>query len=309
MSRFARRKVLHFGLGLVLALPIALFGAERLAAGKGMAARAGGAAVEAVSPRPLDQRVVMSGHSLTDRLAEPLGWMVRAAGGPAGAITLSTIPGSPLDWRWNNPAPHVDAREEIGRFDVLVITERVPLSNTLPWHNSDEEALRWARHAWQDGAGGRGAEVLLYASWVPRHVDPSQESDPDAALPWRERLDREFGWWEEIMAHVNANRPEGAPPMRMIPATLVMAAIHDAIAEGRAPAGVDDIDAFFIDDIHPDTLGAHAVSLAHFAVIYARDPRGLPSPPRVSNAIWSWLTETVWDVVTGHPGTGVVQEG
>lgn len=263
-----------------------------------------------VAARPLDLRIILSGHSLTDPMGQALPRLVRAAGGAGDRIALSTIPGAPMDWRWNNRTHPPDAREDIAGFDVMVQTERVSLSGTRPWHNSDDEALRWARHGWENGAGGQGAEVLLYASWVTLDTGPGFDThgDADLALPWRARLDREFAAWEEIMDHVNANRPEGAAQMRMIPATLVMAAVYDAIERGNAPEGLDDIRQLFTDDIHLTPLGAWLVALTHYAVIYARDPRGLPGPEGATQALVDWAPALVWQVVTGYPGTGV-QDG
>ncbi|MCC5971103.1 MAG: hypothetical protein JJU15_14255 [Pararhodobacter sp.] len=265
--------------------------------------------VAPVGAQPLDRRIILSGHSLTDAMREELPRLVRAAGGPVGSVALSTIPGSPMDWRWEHRTNPPDARADIADFDVMVQTERVALSGTRPWHNSDDEALRWARHGWENGAGGQGAEVLLYASWVTLDTGPGHDThaDPDRDLPWRDRLDREFAGWEAIMAHVNANRPDGAPQMRMIPATLVMAAVYDAIDGGQAPEGLSDIRQLFSDDIHAAPLGAWLVALTHYAVIYARDPRGLPGPEGgvASPALVDWAQVLVWDVVTGYPGTGV----
>ncbi len=262
--------------------------------------------VAPIDPQPLDRRVVLSGHSLTDPLPGPLERLVRAAGGAANTIHRSTIPGSPMDWRWNNRAEPVDARESIAEYDVLVITERVSLSGTRRWHESDDWALRWARHAWENGAGGAGAEALLYASWVAFQRDPPADShDPDIALPWRERLDREYADWQAILAHVNANRPDSAPEMRMIPATRVMAAVYDAIAEGRAPAGLSDIGVLFSDDIHLSAMGAHLVALTHFAVLYGRELQGLPRPREVPAETWHWMKRLVADVVSADPATGV----
>lgn len=263
--------------------------------------------VAPVTPRSLDLRVILSGHSLTDPMGQALPRLVQAAGGPEDRIALSTIPGAPLDWRWNNRTAPPDARDDIAGFDVMVQTERVSLSGTRRWHNSDEEALRWARHGWNEGAGGAGAEVLLYASWVSLDTGPGFDThgDEDRSLPWRIRLDREFAGWEEIMAHVNAHRPADAPQMRMIPATLVMAAVYDAIAVGSAPGGLHDIRQLFTDDIHLSPLGAWLVALIHYAVIYARDPRGLPGPQGASPELVDWAQALVWEVVTGYPGTGV----
>lgn len=248
----------------------------------------------------LHARVVMSGHSLTDPLLDPLQAMVRAAGGPRDSVFLSTIPGSPLEWRWNNP-PGLDLRARISEFDVVVLTERVALSNTAPYHHSADYALRFAQLGW-----GAGAEVLLFASWVGLDTGPEfagQGSDPDAGLPWRERLDRELAAWEEIRAHVNAHRPSDAPQMRLIPAISVMAEIHDQIEAGRAP--ISDIRALFRDDIHPSELGAWITALTHFAVIYRRNPAGLTRPDGMSAAVGRWYEELVWRVVSAHPGAGL----
>ncbi|MFN3955533.1 MAG: hypothetical protein ACK4LQ_13855 [Pararhodobacter sp.] len=255
----------------------------------------------------LERRIVLSGHSLTDPIAAPLEALGIVAGAPRGRVERSTIPGSPLDWRWNNRPDGVDARAEIARFDVLVLTERVPLSNTMPWHNSPDEALRWARHAWEQGAGGRGAEVLLYASWVS--LTPEREgagSDPEGHLPWRERLDLEAPRWQAIVDHVNAGRPDGVPPMRLIPANRVMAAVHDAIIAGQVP-GLEGIEALFSDDIHLSEVGAWLVALTHFAVIHRTDPRGLPGPmrPALPSETRDALAELAWQVVRREPAAGV----
>ena len=255
----------------------------------------------------LERRIVLSGHSLTDPIATPLETLGIAAGGPRGRVERSTIPGSPLDWRWNNTPNGADARAEIARFDVLVLTERVPLSNTMPWHNSPDEALRWARHAWENGAAGQGAEVLLYASWVS--LVPEREgagSDPEGHLPWRERLDLEAPRWQEILDHVNAHRPEGVPPMRLVPANRVMAAVHDAIAAGDLP-GLGGIEALFSDDIHLSEVGAWLVALTHHAVIHRADPRGLPGPmrPPLPAETRDALADLVWQVVQDEPAAGL----
>jgi len=263
------------------------------------------APLRAQTARPLDLRVVLSGHSLSDGVRDPLEAMVRAAGGPRATVDLSTIPGSTLEWRWQH-APGLDLRARVAEFDVVVLTERVALSNTVPWHASADYALRFARLAWEQGAGGQGAEVLVYASWVSFETGPAyagQGADPDIGLPWRARLDREAAAWEEIRAHLDARRPPGALPVRMVPAIAVMAALFDEIAAGRAPIG--DIRALFVDDIHPNALGAWLVALVHFAVIYRRNPAGLTRPEGISPAVARWYEDLVWRVVRADPAAGL----
>ena len=258
----------------------------------------------------LTARVIQSGHSLTDPIPPVLTRMVHAAGG-SGVIAQSTTPGSPMEWRWKHPTATPDARLQISDFEILVLTERVPLSNTLPWHGSEKSALEWFEHAWAKGNGGNGAETVLYASWVGIDSGPSGPNpynDPEAHVPWRDRLPLESARWEQIADSVNANRPEGSPAMRVIPGPQIMAAIHDGIADGTAP-DLKDISELFSDTIHLNDLGAYAISLAHFAVIYGRDPRGLPADVGAgkspSPALAAWLQEIVWKTVTTYERSGV----
>lgn len=252
--------------------------------------------------RPLTQRVIQSGHSLTDGILEPLRQIVKSEGGNAVVIDQSTIPGSPMDWRWNNTpcCGQPDARYDIGRYDTLVLTERVPLANTMPWHNSPDEALRWFANAWTKGNDGNGAETILYATWVEIDSGTNSENpnnDPERHIRFRNRLPLEMERWEAILNHVNQNRPAGSAPMRMIPGPLLMAAIYDEIAAGRAP-GLTDISDLFDDDIHLNEQGSYYIALAHFAVIYGRDPRGMQNLGGTTPDQARWMQELVWRVLS-----------
>lgn len=272
------------------------------------------ALAETATEYPLDLRVVMSGHSLTDPIPGPLAIMVTAAGGPKEGlvIDLSTIPGSPAEHRWDNDLNlPIDARRDIANYDVLVLTERVPVRSTAKWHHSHDIALKWFERAWKDGNGGRGAKTVYYASWIgvesgPGNKDPYDLPD-EQLIPFRERLDLEMGDWQDIANFVNKNRPKDSPPMRVIPGPKVMAAIFDGIAAGTAP-GLSAMRELFEDNIHPNSLGAYPIALAHFAVIYGRDPRTVPTMRGVSG--WptaqqqDWFKDLVWNVVRAYPDSG-----
>ena len=228
-----------------------------------MSASAPQAAEPGALPKPFSVRVIQSGHSLTDPIPDRLIAMLRAMGTELPVVARSTVPGSPMDWRWNHPASP-DARATIGNYDVLVLTERVPLSGTMPWHDSEKQALQWFAHAWSDGNGGAGAETVLYATWVSLNSGPDAENpynDPEGHIPWRERLPLELARWEQIADYVNQNRPERSPPMRVIPGPLVMIAMDDAIKQGKAP-GLADISDLFSDGIHLTDVGAYLIALA-----------------------------------------------
>lgn len=264
--------------------------------------------------RPFDLRVIMSGHSLTDPIPDPLFAMVQAAGGGASKgmkIDADTVPGSPIEHRWENRGRTPDSREDIANYDVLVLTERVALRQTMDFHHTKDLTLKWFDLAWTKGNGGRGAETVFYASWIPVSSGPDSKEDhysDEIFIPFRERLMLEMGSWQEIVDHVNRNRISGSPPMRAIPGPMIMAAVYDAIAVGTAP-GLSSMPDLFSDDIHVNDLGAFLISLAHFAVIYGRDPRSIPDLrgerdwPRGAQA--DWMKQLVWDVVRAYPDSGL----
>lgn len=264
--------------------------------------------------RPFDLRVIMSGHSLTDPIPIPLTAMVQAAGGAAAEgmrIDADTVPGSPIEIRWNERGRTPDAREDLANYDVLVLTERVPVRSAMQWHRTKELSLDWFNLAWTSGNGGRGAETVLYASWISTTSGPGNQDAYDSeeqTIPFRERLELEMGSWQEIADHVNRSRVEGSPPMRAIPGPLVMAAVYDAIAAGTAP-GLTAMTDLFEDSIHVNYLGGFLIALAHFAVIYGRDPRSIPDLRGEGN--WpsrdqaDWMKQLVWDVVRAYPDSGL----
>ncbi len=266
-------------------------------------------------PRPFSARVIQSGHSLTDPIIPALSAIVAAVGGreaQQGVIDGSTVPGSPMQIRWKDrPQSGPDAREDIAKYDVLVMTERAPVLSAIEWHDSQGMALRWFKHARAKGNGGRGADMILYASWVhvdsgPGFKDPSD--DPEGQLPFRERMGLEMPRWQGIADYVNANRPPNAPEMPVIPGPLIMAAVYDAIKAGTAP-GLTDIRQLFRDSIHINDDGAYLIAAAHFAVIYRRDPREVPSrmglQPVPAPETAEFMKEIVAQVLRDYPGSGL----
>lgn len=269
--------------------------------------------VQSSGSRPFLTRVIQSGHSLTDPIVPVLDTMVAVANqheNRGQMIDRSTIPGSPMEWRWNHRTDVPDARHDIADYEVLVITERVSLSNTVLWHHSECMALRWFIHAWTEGDSGLGAVTLLYATWVDTDSGPGFDNsynDPEGHLMFRERLTLEMARWQDIADYVNANRPKGSPPMRIIPGPLIMAAVYDAIDAKQAP-GLNRIEDLFSDKIHLNAQGAYLIALAHFAVIYDYDPRNILSGlPRIEEPNYdtaTWMKQLVHDVLLGYSDSG-----
>lgn len=270
-------------------------------------------------PSPMTVRQIHSGHSLTDAYAtNPWpGRLILATDTKRGTraydtIKFSNIPGSPMRWRWDNATAYPDAKLNIDEFELLVITEAVPLLVNEDYFRDDTLHYldQWVAHAWAKGNGGKGAEVMLYSSWIWwRHSDGVPDYDHEADVPFRERLDRDGARWERMQDNANANRPEGMPPIYMIPGHRLMMRLYDDIAAGRAP-GLTSIGDVFMDDIHLNGLGQYAITCLVYAVIYQRDPKELPNRLAVPDDTLTpeqarYFKEIAWDVARSYRRTGV----
>lgn len=279
-------------------------------------------AQERMPPReasPMTVRQIHSGHSLTDVYsANPWpGRLILATETMRGAkpydtIFRSTIPGSPLHWRWTNPTEYPDARLNIDDFELLVITEGVPFLKKEEWFQNDtlDGLDRWVANTWENGNGGTGAELMLYSTWTFwQHSGPPPEYDPEPEIPFRERLEIDGARWERMQDNANANRPEGMPPIYMIPGHRMMMRIYDDIQAGVAP-GLSTIGDIFVDDIHPNDIGQYAITALVYAVIYQRNPKELPDrlvvPGDTLSAEQARYFKTIaWEIATTYDRAGV----
>ena len=272
---------------------------------------------------PLNTRQIHSGHSLTDPLfgqpwpGQYVTLMSRLRNTWAGDdIGKSTIPGSPMWWRWENSSGYPDARHNINEFELLSITEVAGLcyegGSTQGWYLDCIQDQRnwlstWTNHAWNNGNNGQGAATLLWTNWV--NIDGSDG-------PFRQMLDNLNPEWERMQDYANEHRPAGAPPVYMIPGNRIMARLYDDVQQGIVP-GISQFSDFFEDNIHVNNLGNYAIAMIHYACIYNTSPLGLdhelidnPAPGTLmpSQALATYLQNMVWDVVTSYAArTGVYQ--
>lgn len=63
-----------------------------------------------------------------------------------------------------------------------------------------------------------------------------------------------------------------------------------------------------LDDIHPSQILIYLNSLTHYAVIYQKNPKDIPTTAYVPENIATIFKTVVWDVVTNDPLTGVEGE-
>ncbi|MCE8534416.1 hypothetical protein KBY24_13575 [Ruegeria pomeroyi] len=225
-------------------------------------------------------------------------------------VAAQIINGAPLSYQWDNgaKAEGVNAREvlPVGGYDVVILTEGIPLANQMQYNDSIGSARRYydlalsanpdtrvfLQETWHDLRSGSGVDI------------PYDEGDD---LPWRERIEADLPRWQSIVDGVNTTRPEGAPPMQLLPAGQAMLALTDAIAAGTVP-GVDRIAQLFSDDIHPNDLGFYFLTMVQYAVVTGESPVGLPrrlqdrwgkAYATPDPALAQRLQEVAWTVVQG----------
>ncbi|MBK8670573.1 MAG: hypothetical protein IPN89_14420 [Saprospiraceae bacterium] len=221
---------------------------------------------------PLDIKQIHSGHSLTDPLFSNWPGQYVNLIGIVNAIPSwqlfdamvgkSTSPGSSISYRWENApgfgAP--DARHHIGNWQLLSITERVPLlyqgGSTQQWYLDGIQEQKtylsnFVNNAWNIGNSGNGAPTLLWTTWT--NIDNSDG-------PWRQMLDIQGAEFERMQDYANANRPVGATPVYIIPGHKMMARIYDDIQLNLVP-GITNISQLFSDNIHTNSLGNYAIAM------------------------------------------------
>ena len=211
--------------------------------------------------------VLMVGHSLfggnTGLLTESA---LRQMVGPS-VVETQIINGASLAYNWDNSAKAegVDARARLAArpADVLILTEAVPVAGHVKWSDTAGNVAKFAGLAREANPDVR---VYLFEGWPSRDPDKSPKDDPDAKLPWRERLVKDLPLWQ-------AAARDG---VQIIPAGQAFARLDDEIAAGKVP-GINRLDEMFSDDIHLNGKGQYFAAMVIAAAVAGKSPEGLPA--------------------------------
>lgn len=279
------------------------------------------------------------GHSLTSDIPDMVQSLAASAPASAGRFTFKEqfIPGAPLRWQWDKVAEfkgepqfrvRFDEALATGRYHALVVTDSVPRGGRELEAETADYLARFAKRAREHRPDIR---VFYYETW--HHVtsgtpenSPYDNASPRRTLRWRERLDADRPMWEAIVAAANQQAPAaaGSQPIRIIPAGQALARFDDAVRAGKVP-GFTDTRSFFDDEIHLNHHGKYLVACVHYAVLFGHSPVGLTldvkgrwgsdywDKPGWDGKTWNRpdpraariMQEIAWQVVAGHPQTGV----
>ena len=267
----------------------------------------------ACTPASADQSssVFLIGHSLVNHNMPTMLEALAQDAGLSYSGGRQIINGANLQWQWNNSdtAEGMDARVALpsGDWDVLVMTEAVPLDNHLTWSDTFTFAGNFHDLALSANAQTR---TYIYETWhcinsgLPAGCDWDDKDD----IPWRERLDQDLSEWQGIADHLNAEF--SGPEVSLIPAGQAMALLYDRALAGEVP-GISHAFDLFSDDIHLTDTGNYFVALVMFATIFQQSPAGLTAqisnewgaPYDLPGAATAHALQTLaWEAVQNHFG-------
>ncbi|MDP1577589.1 MAG: hypothetical protein Q8L76_12650, partial [Cypionkella sp.] len=220
--------------------------------------------------------VLFIGHSLVGpTLPTVLDATLRAMGQPS-VVQAQIINGSSLAYNWDNSAnaEGVDAKARLKAkaTDVLIMTEAQPLKGQIQYNDTAGYVAKFAGLALEANPHTR---LYVYETWPSLNSGPGNitKDDPDAGIPWRERIALDVPLWEGIVADASA---KAGHEVKLLPVGQAMGHLADAIKAGRVP-GVSDIKQMFVDDIHPNGKGLYFVAMVQAAAIVGKSPEGVPA--------------------------------
>jgi hypothetical protein len=224
--------------------------------------------------------------------------------------------GANLKWNWEQSAGSegVDGRVEIpsSNYDVVVMTEAVPLDNHIQWSQTYGFCYNWHELAVNANSN---VQTYMFETWhcINSGLPAGCSYDSGDGVLWRTRLDTDKNKWEVIADSVNAH--QNGNNMLLIPGGSSMARLSDSITAGVIP-GISDIRSFFQDDIHMNDTGNYFIACVQFATIYGVSPVGAEANiktewgtdyniPHGNIPLIQKLQEIAWEEVTHNPKTGV----
>lgn len=247
--------------------------------------------------------VFFVGHSLINfHMPAMLDDIARSAG-VTHAYAAQIGNGAPLWWIWEHPedADGEDADVELptGRYDVLVMTELIPIAQHVQYSDTADYAGRFYDLAMESNPA---TQVYFYETWYDVE-DPA----------WRANIDADREIWLSVVDEVNATR--SGRDMLLVPAGAALGALVDRIAAGEVP-GLSSRRDLFVDPIHLNDIGNYFIALVQFATIYRQSPVGVtatttnpfggefeaphPEAARI-------MQEIAWDVVSSDPRAGIAR--
>ena len=257
------------------------------------------------------QRVFTCGHSFHVFVYRILNGMARDAGiRDHQSVGISRIGGSRVIQHWDVPDEKNEAKAALraGKVDVLTLS---------PIWLPEAGIENFARLGFEHNPDIR---VTVQEFWLP-----NDEYVPVYPLQTRKKVDHNATdlaelrrqnalYCRDIEDFVGAlNKRLGKDVVSVVPVGQASIALREKIVAGEAPGLKVQWDLFRDDWGHPQPPLRVLAGYCHFAVIYRRNPVGLPLPPDLAKAenltqkdeLNLLLQELAWDAAIHHPLSGV----
>jgi len=281
------------------------------------------------------QRVFTCGHSFHVWVVPMLDEMAKAAGIPDHQVAgVSSIGGSRVIQHWDMSDDKHQAKETLlaGNIDVLTLSpiwvvpqkglplgvpfkrgEKNPNTAEIYWL-PDEGIEKFAKLGVEHNPNIR---ITVQEYWLP-----NDEYVPVYPLQTRKRYDHNDTKTAELRKHQAAydrdlttfvraiNKQLGKETLLIVPVGQASVALREKIVAGQAPGLKEQAELFRDCWGHPKTPLQILAAYCHFAVIYRRNPVGLPVPTALAKQpecekLNQLLQKLAWDAVTQHPMSGV----
>jgi hypothetical protein len=261
-------------------------------------------------PPPKGQRVLTAGHSFHVWMPAMLIDVTNKAG-IAGheRVALSSIGGSQVIQHWNVP----DGKNLI---KPALIASKADVLTLSPIYLPDEGIENFVKLGLEHNPNLR---ITVQEFWLPfddqalwasraKGEKPVVDRDAKTIAQLREAHAPYFQAMDEHVRALNAKA--GKTAVFVVPAGQAVLALREKVIKGEAP-GIAKQSDLFTDPIgHPRDHIKALATYCHFAVIYGRNPVGLPVPAALaklpeSEKLNRLLQELAWDAVTQHPLSGV----
>ena len=269
------------------------------------------------APVTKGQRIYAAHHSYFVQVP-PILAQLSTTGGFTDQAWLGNkyIGGSKSLQHWNLKDEDNKAKEilKAGAADVLILT---------PVYLPDEGIEKFAEFGLANNPDIRVTVQefwLPYDAYEPHYYDPPKIPKPDkvdhnaqTGAGLKEMHARYFQEMDALIGDIN--RKLGKQVVFVVPVGQAVIALREKIISGQAP-GLKSQDDLFTDPLgHPKPALQAMIAYTHFAVIYRKNPAGLPIPSALaalqlpdteSSALNHLLQDLAWDAATHHPLSGVM---
>jgi len=264
----------------------------------------------AQEPSPKGLKVLSAGHSFHVWMPPLVAEMAKAAGIQGHEqLAISSIGGSKVIQHWDLPP-------EKNKAKPVLVAGQAELFTMAPTFLPDPGIENFVKLGLEQRADVR---FTLQQNWVP-YEDPavwlsrtkpkSVDRDGKTVEQLRAMHDPYFAMIEGHVKELNARIP-GAR-IAVVPCGEAVLALRAKVIAGEAP-GVSRQSELFTDVLgHPGPQIRALTAYCHFAVMYRRNPTGLPVVSQLTklpeaDKLNRLLQSIAWKAVSEHPLSGVTR--